>query len=289
MNITLSAIQQKMETIKTIFQQVQSIEINQGNWSAVFEQLNATDAEFRSIAFEAAAMNAALKDLEQGDELSLWLHLATSAEAVLHLTQIHVGLGWALAQQQVDPIPYLPQLNPIMRYRVLDGYGYYEGMFRRRKSIVNKQAPEFLSGTALSAYYQGLGRCMWYLTNGDVDATINMLHGMGGDHQEDLWRGFGIAVTYVGGASKSVLEDILTKAGVCKPQLLTGAAMVAISRTNAGNVVASTEAVCEAWLKQSVNQVVAKYKPGNNTVDHAYDRWLFDIETALSENEAEQS
>lgn len=281
MNLTASSTQQKMDTIKSIFQQVQSIEINNDTWQVVFEQLNATDAEFRSIAFEAAAMNAALKDLEQGGELNLWLHLATSAEAVPHLTQIHVGLGWALAQQQVDPTPYLPHLNPLMRYRVLDGYGYYEGMFRRRKSIIGKHAPEFVSGTALSAYYQGLGRCMWYLNNGDVDATINMLQSMGGEYAEDLWRGFGIATTYVGGADKAVLQDMLTKAGARKAQLLTGAVMVAISRSNAGNVVPDTELVCEVWLKQSVNQTVAKYKPGNDTANHAYDKWIMEIEEGV--------
>lgn len=283
MSITANSAQQKMDLIKSIFQQVQSMEINNDNWQVVFEQLNTTDAEFRSIAFEAAAMNAALKDLEQGSDLNLWLHLATSVEAVPHLTQIHIGLGWALAQQQVDATPFLAQLNPIMRYRVLDGYGYYEGMFRRRKSIVNKQVPEFLSGTALAAYYQGLGRCMWYLTNGDIDATINMLHSMGSDHQEDLWRGLGIAVTYVGGADKSVLHDILIKAEVYKPQLLTGAAMAAISRHTAGNVTADTVCVIEGWHEQSVNQIVAKYKPGNNTADNAYDRWILETEITIAE------
>lgn len=281
MNITASAIQQKMESIKSIFQQVQGIEISNDNWQVVFGQLNTTDAEFRSIAYEAAAMNAALKDLEQGGELNLWLHLATSAEAVPHLTQIHVGLGWALAQQQVVPAPYLPQLNPIMRYRVLDGYGYYEGMFRRRKSIVNKQVSEFLSGTALNAYYQGLGRCMWYLNNGDVDATVSMLQSMEGDYQDDLWRGLGIAVSYVGGTDKSILDDILTKADTHKAELLTGAVLVAISRTNAGNVVNDTELVCHTWLQQSVNQIVTQYKPGNNTAENAYDKWLLEIEMSV--------
>lgn len=284
MNITASGIQQKMDTIKSIFQQVQSIEINNDNWPVLFGQLNATDAEFRSIAFEAAAMNAALKDLEHDGELSLWLHLATSAEAVPHLTQIHVGLGWALAQQQVDPSLYLPHLNPLMRYRVLDGYGYYEGMFRRRKSIVNKQVPEFLSGSTLSAYYQGLGRCMWYLNNGHVDATVNMLQSMDNDHQEDLWRGLGIAITYVGGADGPLLNDILTKADTHKAQLLTGAVMVAISRTTACNVVNDTELVCQTWLKQSVNQIVTQYKPGNNTAENAYDKWLMEIEMSISES-----
>lgn len=287
MNLTASSTQQKMDLIKSIFQQVQSIEINNDNWQVVFGQLNATDAEFRSIAFEAAAMNAALKDLEQGGELNLWLHLATSAEAVPHLTQIHIGLGWALAQQQVDPTPYLPQLNPLTRYRVLDGYGYYEGMFRRRKSIINKQAPEYLSGTALAPYYQGLGRCMWYLTNGDVEATTAILLGMGGEHQEDLWRGLGIAVTYVGGADKAVLDNILTKADNRQVQVITGVVMAAISRTNAGNVVADTELICEHWLNQSVSQVFAQYKPGNNTADHAYDKWIMEIENGIADNEIE--
>ena len=283
MSLEQSSIQGRMDTIKSIFQQVQGIEINNDNWPVVFEQLNATDPVFRSVAYEAAAMNTALADLANGGELQLWEHLATSTEAVPHLTQIHIGLGWALAQQQVDATPYLPHLNPIMRYRVLDGYGYYEAMFRRRKSIVSKQAPEFLNGTALSAYYQGLGRCMWYLTNGNADASISMLQSLDSEHHEDLWRGLGIAVTYVGCSDKTVLADILTKAGKHKPQLLTGAAMAAVSRNTAGNVTADTECVIESWHEQSVNQIVAKYKPGNNTAENAYDKWILEIENTITE------
>lgn len=284
MNITVTSAVQNMDTIKSMFQQVQHIEITNENLPEVFAKLDTSDAVFRSIAYEAAAMNAALKDLEQGSELNFWIHFATSKEATPHLTQIHVGLGWALAQQQVDPTPYLAELSPMLRYRVLDGYGYYEGMFRRRKSIVAKQAPGFLGGTALSAYYQGLGRSMWYINNGDVEATANMLESIGGDNQEDLWRGLGIAVSYVGGFDETVLQAIYNKAGNYRDELLTGAVLVAISRTTAGNVVSDTELLCNTWLKQSVNQIVTRYKPTNNNADNAYAKWLLEIEMSISES-----
>lgn len=273
-----------MDTIKSIFQQVQDIEITNENLPEVFAKLNTSDAVFQSIAYEAAATNIALKDLEQGTELNFWIHFATSAEATPHLTQIHIGLGWALAQQQVDPTPYLTEMSPMLRYRVLDGYGYYEGMFRRRKSIVAKQVPGFLSGIALSAYYQGLGRSMWYINNGDVEATVKMLESMEGDNKEDLWRGLGIAVSYVGGVDETVLQAIYNKAGNHRAELLTGAVMLAISRTTAGNVVSDTELVCNKWLKQSVNQIVTRYKPTNNSADNAYAKWLLEIEMSISES-----
>ena len=134
-------VAQKMETIQSVFREVQ-------DFYSETTQLDNYEIEFRSIAYEAASMCVALNDFKTYDELRDWF-VFLKEKGTLHATQIHVGLGWALAQNEIDTSVILPALDSMMRYRVLDGYGYYEGFFRRRKGVLNQQKPELQDTTAL--------------------------------------------------------------------------------------------------------------------------------------------
>ena len=127
-------ILQKMEIIQSIFREVQE------SFSEK-TKLNNYEIEFRGIAYEAASMNIAGIDVKTYNELKDWYKFLDE-NGTLQATQIHVGLGWAIAQKEIITSTILPNLEPMMRYRVLDGYGYYEGIFRKRKSILSLQEPE---------------------------------------------------------------------------------------------------------------------------------------------------
>jgi hypothetical protein len=274
-----------METIQTVFQQVQALFSENSGYSQVLPQLDDFDLAFRSIAYEAASMCIALKDLAAGDELTNWF-IFLNGNGALHATQVHVGLGWALAQQQLNPLNYLAPLTPMMRYRVLDGYGYYEGIFRRRKAIIAKQLPTFNDVTALSAYCQGLGRSIWYINKGEVTGAKIMIEGFAQASWPDLWRGLGIAITYVGGCTIDGLNQIWAAAGPYRAQLQAGAAMATISRYNAGYFTPSSKIICGHWLKQNEDELVTLNKNLISKIDlnanNAYAMWLSRLEKSFA-------
>lgn len=248
---------QKMEVIQTIFRDVQENFPDRYTLQTLAEKLDSYEIEFRSIAYEAASFCIALKDLDTTNDLLNWKSFLIELGKP-HATQIHVGLGWALAQKHIDPISFLSQLEPMMRYRVLDGYGYYEGIFRRRKSVLSQQKFETKDDVASCAYDQGLGRSLWYSNRGVIDDVKNVIEKFTENRRKDLWRGVGIAVVYVGGCSEEMLKDILQNGGANKKVLLVGAAMALISRHRIVPLETQHELVCRCLFKCTVEMFINK-------------------------------
>jgi hypothetical protein len=250
-------VAQKMEAIQGIFQQVQESFSKTETLADLRWLCESYEPEFRSIAYEAVAMCLGLNDLKAEDGLVSWRAFLESQNH-LNDTQVHVGLGWAFAQQSIDPTPFLSGLEQMFRYRVLDGYGYYEGIFRKRKSILSQQKPEWKDEVASGAYDQGLGRSLWYLNHGKVDEAQTMLEKFPAERHADLWRGLGIAVAYVGGCDEKTLGQIFKSADTNKAQLATGAFMALVSRHYAGYVSEGTAFTCRLWCKQSADKMIAQ-------------------------------
>jgi enediyne biosynthesis protein E3 len=160
--------------------------------------------------------------------------------------QVHIGLGWALAEQQ-KPIPENPSWPE--PDAVLDGYGYYHGLFRRRLSIRTQSIPEGLTDTQLPAFDRGLGRSLWYISKGDVEMMLRMTAAFPERRQPDLWRGIGIAVAFVGGCSEPLLTQTASASSAYRPQLLEGAERALRSRTQAGTPTADAERAVRQWMQ----------------------------------------
>ncbi len=279
------SVQGKMDAIQNNFLHVQDIFFESPNWKQHVAELEAADIEFRSIAYESASMSIVLEDLKQGEQLTNWFQFLNES-ASAHATQVHVGLGWAFAQALKNPMPYLSELHPMMRYRVLDGYGYYEGIFRRRRSIINHLKLEAADAIASAALDQGLGRSIWYLNKGIIDDAKTMIEGFAIGRQKDLWRGLGIAIAYVGGCDEDTLGEIFSKADSFKTQLATGAAMALVSRDSAKYISTDTELACKVWCKQDAEQILEL----NNAIkskldlqsDDAYEKWISELEKSFS-------
>ena len=280
-----NSVQGKIDTIQNTFLHVQDIFFESSDCKNHVAELESADIEFRSIAFESASMSIALEDLKQGDKLTNWLPFLNET-ASAHATQVHVGLGWAFAQTLKNPIAYLPELNPMMRYRVLDGYGYYEGIFRRRRSIINHLKLQVEDTVASSALDQGIGRSIWYLNKGIIDDAKNMIDGFAVERRKDLWRGLGIAIAYVGGCNEELLQKIFSKADSYKTQLATGSVMALVSRDSAKYISADTELACKVWFNQNAEQILElnyfiKSKL-NLESDKAYMKWIEELENSFS-------
>ena len=275
---------QKIEIIQSIFRDVQDNFPDSYSLQNLAEKLDSREIEFRSIAYESASFCIGLKDLESGNNLNLWQNFLNE-KGEHHATQIHVGLGWAFSQKQINPVPFLTQLQPMMRYRVPDGYGYYEGVFRKRKSVQSQQRFETEDEVASGAYDQGLGRSIWYLSKGNIDDAKNMIEVFAMDRQKDLWRGLGIAIAYAGGCDEEMLKNIFFKTELYQTQLATGAVMALVSSSIAQYISNDTELTCKIFCNKTPEQILAFNRLILHRINiddgNAYPRWILEIENSV--------
>lgn len=220
-----------IEEIERNFREVQEHFSEFDSDSQLADRLNSYDITFRSIAYEAASMCLALVDIKAQSGLLRWEKFLESY-GKLHVTQYYIGLGWALAQENINPLSFALEWSE----RVLDGYGYYEGMFRRRKAIHQKQLPEWCKDSQPQIVYDtGLGRSIWYASNGDVTSVKKIMQDFSTDRQPALWRGLGVAIAYAGGSSEDELAELANASGELCSELAKGSEMAIASRTTANS------------------------------------------------------
>ena len=231
---------QKMEFIREVFQAAKNFCSLESDLQKIVAFCENAQPEFTSIAYEAASMQIALRDFTEYNSLQNWKYFADELVKP-HAAQIYAGLGWAVAQEVFDVEQVIESFPPLLRYRVADGCGYYDGTFRNRQTVRMKAVPTYISEKALPAYYQGLGRSLWYISKGDAAKTNELLFGFPAVHHADMWRGVGIAVAYVGGCDEATLIDLKTFPSNFLPQFKCGVALAARSRMQAGSITEDTE------------------------------------------------
>jgi len=276
-------IAQRIEKIREIFQQNYAIASEQEDLNSLSAQLEKTGNEYLSIAYEAASVAFAVKDFSSDNRLNCW-HSFLQGPAAPHAAQVHVGLGWAIAQQRISVYSIIEMLDPLMRFRMLDGWGYYDGIFRRRQTLSTQPFSDD-ENKFLCGYDQGLGRSLWYNSKG-VCATIpEMISKFPATRHPDLWRGIGIACAYVGGCNEFILQELFSLSSSYHTQLSVAAALVASSRNSAGTITKDVELACQVWCKKSMQEVllIAENAKPNLVADSndAYFVWVSEIEKNL--------
>jgi hypothetical protein len=191
-------------------------------------------------------MCLALSDLKKQLPLERW-RAFLGGYAKPHAVQYHIGLGWAVAQLQLPLQQFIDESDSQYRYRIADGYGYYEGMFRRRKTIDNKELSDWEDVLTLENYYQGLGRSIWYVFNANCGKVAEVIAGFSLPLQPHLWRGIGIAVSYTGGCEPAGLLQLLSGAGSLSEELRKGAQLAIESRKLSGSITSATETPLKVW------------------------------------------
>jgi len=235
----MTQLETRIDTIVNTFKAAREVAEREGRSTMLSEHLASSNTYFRSVAFEGAAMGLALRDV------SIWKEfLAHEGES--HAVQVHIGLGWALAEQQ-QSVPV--DAEWLDRDSVLDGYGYYHGLFRRRLSIRTQGIPEGLNDAQLPAFDRGMGRSIWYITKGDVEVLKRITDAFAENRQPNLWRGIGIAVAFVGACNDLLLGQVASASSTYGPQLLEGAQRALRSRTQAGTPTADAEYTARLWTQ----------------------------------------
>ncbi len=268
---------QKMEFIREVYQAAKVFCAGESDLQKIVDYCERSNSEFRSIAYEAASMQIGLRDFVANNQLQIWKYFADDL-AKPHAAQIYAGLGWAVAQEVLELEQLIESFPLLLRYRVADGCGYYDGTFRNRQTVRMKAVPTYIPEKALPAYYQGLGRSFWYISKGDAAKTNELLVGFPELRHADMWRGVGIAVTYVGGCDEATLNELKNFSGNFLQQLKCGVALAARSRLHAVSITEDTE-LCSLII---CNLLAAE--AANLTVDlecDDYFQWVNSIENSF--------
>lgn len=218
-------------------------------------RLETVEEAFRGFAYEGAAMGLALLDY-----LSLWrrgrVRAFLSGAGSRHPYMIHVGVGWAIAR-----LPWLRRnvvratrdLDPLLRWLALDGYGFHEGYFHWRHYKARPESLARFDGYTVHAFAQGLGRSLWFIEGADVTRIPASIASFPKGLHADLWSGVGLACAYAGGAGLSEVERLRAAARGFGAELAQGAAFAAKTRQRAGNLTKQTEAACRVLCRLSAD------------------------------------
>jgi hypothetical protein len=212
-------------------------------------RIAALSMQFRGFAYEGAGMGYAMLDgLPFGHSRHVAEFLAGPAADQVYIT--YVGVGWALAR--------LPRFrwraatagttDPLLRWLVLDGYGFHQAYFHTRK-YVHEQYTEVAfpwpadapAGYANRVIDQGVGRAIWFVAGSDPDVAATLISRFDESRHSDLYAGVGLAATYAGGVDDDELRVLRDHAGRHGDALAQGSAFAAEARAFAGIVIPQTE------------------------------------------------
>lgn len=242
-NIPRTPVRTRLERVGETFLYGYHAALADRSLNILAAQLNDIDLEFRSYGYEGAAM--ALDLLDQLTPWKRWrvqTFLAGSGEP--HTYMVLVGIGWSMARIRFRLERRLSNLDPLLRWLAIDGYGFHEGYFHWQRYIDGKSLPSKLQGYALRAFDQGLGRSMWFIAGADPERIIQMIEAFPDSRRGDLWSGVGLACAYAGGAGRSGIDRLRQLAGYWWPHLAQGTVFAAKARARAGNPTEHTDQAC---------------------------------------------
>lgn len=222
------------------------------NQAVLQAELDRVDLALRGFAYEGAGMGLALSDF-----FTPWRRRwqgFLEGPGHDHIYMLYVGMGWAWARLPVNITHRLERHDSLLRWLAVDGYGFHQGYFHWRKFIDGQQRPR-LTGYALRAFDQGLGRSLWFVKGADVGRIARAVIRFSPARHADLWGGVGLACGYAGGLERAAIETLWDSAGPCAPQLAQGVAFAAKARERAGNPAPHTELACRVVWRRSARDV----------------------------------
>lgn len=260
------------------------------NPSEACSALSTLDPRHRGFSIEGAAMACWLLD-----SLSVrawrWRWLLSEYGST-HPYVVHVGVGWALARlpwTRRNPERLLRRFDPMLRWLVIDGYGFHEGFFRHDVWVTSPTTRPDLSDFGRRVFDQGLGRSLWFIDGADVCRIAHSISRFSRDRHPDLWSGIGLACAYAGRMDVSELDALVTAAGENRSHLALGTAFGTEARHRGSIDDEHTARACRAivgsetsdtarltWVSR--DSAIASSLPGPK-----YEIWRSRTREALSE------
>ncbi|MEV0774240.1 DUF1702 family protein [Streptomyces sp. NPDC050433] len=245
-------------------------------------QLEAIPAQFRGFAYEGAAMGCAILDSLPGTKGRRLAQLMDGRGSA-HIYMVYVGIGWAMARLPRALRPKTAETDPLLRWLVLDGYGFHQAYFHTDRYVHQQYRdtrfswPHGPASYAQRAIDQGIGRALWFVGGTDVNDVVSLIDTFAETRRSDLYSGAGLAATYAGGADEAELELLRQCAGTHRPQLLQGSAFAAEARQRAGLSVTGTRIATKVLCgtdPQEASLVCREMRPESDRVDaSSYEQW----------------
>src|SRR5262245_2677584 len=143
-SVTVPEIQERLEDAGAAFLEGYHAALDESRPQVLTGRLAAISPDRRGFAFEGAGMSLLLQD-----RLTLFgrrHRFATFAEGYGdgHIYMLHVGAGWALARlpgtkRRLDRA--IVVFDALLRWLVVDGFGFHEGYFHSNQSILRCRVP----------------------------------------------------------------------------------------------------------------------------------------------------
>jgi hypothetical protein len=208
---------------------------------------------FRGFAYEGAAMGYAIRDgFSPGRPRNVAAFLAGRGDE--HVYMAYVGIGWAMARLPRFRWHKLVAPDPLLRWLVLDGFGFHQAYFRTQRYVHQQyREPRFPWPVEGPRWYadrvidQGIGRAIWFVGGTDVARVTALLDAFPANRRADMYSGAGLAATYAGGVDESELRRFWEHAGQYRPQVAQGSAFAAGARVRAGLVVPHNEIATQVF------------------------------------------
>ncbi|MEV1121163.1 DUF1702 family protein [Actinosynnema sp. NPDC049800] len=210
------------------------------------EALERLPTRFKGFAYEGAGMGLAILD---GMPFGHSRHVDQFLEGRGgdHIYMIYVGIGWAMARLPRFRWPADSTTDPLLRWLVLDGYGFHQAYFHTDKYVhgqyVDRDFPWPGSGPRAytnRALDQGIGRAMWFVGGTDPEYVADLIDGFAEHRREDLYSGAGLAATYAGGVTEDELLMFRERSGQHAGMVAQASAFAAEARAKAGTMVPHT-------------------------------------------------
>lgn len=244
---------QRLEQIGITFLSGYHAALEENALASLAHRLTTVEPDLRGFAFEGAAMGLALLDCFTPWRKDRW-RTFTERMAQSHVYMMHVGRGWTLARLRRSVTPSLAQLDPLLGWLIVDGYGFHEGYFNWPRYIERRDVPTRLQGYERRVFDQGLGRSIWFVKGADVAAVANAVNAFPFARRDDLWSGVGLACAYAGGCGRAAIESLQAAAVRHLPALAQGVAFAAKTRKRAANLNLHTEAACRVICGHSAEE-----------------------------------
>lgn len=215
---------------------------------------------FRGFGYEGAAMAFAVRDgLPVGGRNHVAGFLAGRGGA--HIYMAYVGVGWAMARLPRWRWSTLHAPDPLLRYLVLDGYGFHQAYFKTGRYVRDQyRQPGFRWPSDAPPGYpdrvidQGIGRATWFVGGADPVVVSRIFATFPEHRRADLYSGAGLAATYAGGATEAELRRFLDLSGGYRADVAQGAAFAAAARLRADLVMPHNELATEVFCEMTVAQ-----------------------------------
>ena len=208
------------------------------------KKLTEAELEYRGFAYEGVGMGLALLDnLPFNDRNRLSRFIEGNGNQ--HKYMLHVGAGWAVGKFPVNIERVIQKHDPLLRWLIVDGYGFHQAYFHTKKYVYNASIPEHLSPFTRHVFYQGVGRALWFVEGAQPGRIASRIKTFPKEFHSDLWSGTGLASTYAGGVGKEEISALIKLGQTYILDLAQGACFAAKAREHAGNPTSHTEMACQ--------------------------------------------